>query len=143
MLKKCFKCGRRKKLELFYVHKEMGDGHLGKCKSCTKKDVNKRYYDPEANLRIREYERLRFKDEERKRKVSIYQKKMREKNPGKYRARYAIGHAIASGKVARMPCEVCSEPKSQAHHTDYRKPLQVTWLCRTHHMEAEGKRPWV
>lgn len=38
-MKKCFKCGIEKPLDAFYVHPQMGDGHLGKCKDCTKKDT--------------------------------------------------------------------------------------------------------
>ena len=37
--KKCFKCGVVKELAEYYKHKKMGDGHLNKCKECTKKDV--------------------------------------------------------------------------------------------------------
>lgn len=40
--KKCFKCGRRKLLNKFYVHPQMGDGYLGKCKDCTKRDSKAR-----------------------------------------------------------------------------------------------------
>lgn len=38
-VKICFKCNVEKPLSDYYVHKKMGDGHLNKCKECTKQDV--------------------------------------------------------------------------------------------------------
>lgn len=47
MEKICFKCQVTKPLSDYYKHSKMGDGHLNKCKSCTKNDAKKR----EAELR--------------------------------------------------------------------------------------------
>lgn len=131
--KQCFKCKIWKDIELFYKHAKMADGHLGKCKSCTKKDVHNRYYDPKNIYKIKEYERKRFKDPKRKEKVLEYQKKRRITYKGKNKARQAVCRAIKSGKLIKKPCEICSDPNSQAHHEDYRKYYKVRWLCPKHH----------
>lgn len=136
MKKHCFKCGRKKDLSLFYRHSEMADGHLGKCKKCTKTDVRIRYYDPEGHARIVAYERDRFKNPERKKKVLQYQRARRHRSPGKERARNKISSLISSGVLKRLPCEVCGTQRAQAHHLDYRRPLHIRWLCFKHHREV-------
>lgn len=42
---------------------------------------------------------------------------------------------IRRGTMKRLPCEVCGNPKSQAHHDDYSKVYDVRFLCRKHHNE--------
>lgn len=66
-------------------------------------------------------------------------RKYRAKFPEKYRARKIVERALACGSLKRMPCEVCANTKSEAHHDDYSKPLDVRWLCRKHHIEHHLK----
>jgi hypothetical protein len=55
----CFKCNKNKPLTDYYKHPKMGDGHLNKCKECTKDDVNKRYKEKVKDEHWLEYERER------------------------------------------------------------------------------------
>lgn len=57
------------------------------------------------------------------------------RNPLKNKVRNALQAKIRQGKIKRLPCEVCGEIKSQAHHNDYSKPFEVNWLCAEHHAE--------
>jgi hypothetical protein len=51
-------------------------------------------------------------------------------------ARDLTKHAHKIGALVRKPCEICGEPKSEAHHDDYTKPLAVRYLCRLHHAQC-------
>ena len=42
-------------------------------------------------------------------------------------------NAVKRGELKPQPCEVCGEVKAMAHHDDYDKPLEVRWLCHSHH----------
>jgi len=46
---------------------------------------------------------------------------------------YAVQCERMRGGLQPQPCAVCGCEKAVAHHEDYTKPLDVTWLCRTHH----------
>jgi hypothetical protein len=63
-------------------------------------------------------------------------KALKEHHPTRQRARITMKIAIACGRLVPQPCEVCGVPETQGHHTDYSKPLDVKWLCRTHHAAA-------
>jgi hypothetical protein len=132
MLKKCFKCGEEKSIDDFYVHKQMGDGHLGKCKECTKKDVRE-WYGKTFDER-REYERKRTQTENRKNQRLKNQKRYRSKYPTKARAVASANKRINQ----KEDCEFrwtgkCSPGIVHKHHPDYSKPLEVRWLCALHH----------
>ena len=137
--KTCFKCKEEQPITEFYVHRRMGDGHLGKCKACTKADVKaRRVAEPH---KLAAYERKRRADPERRSKQLEYQKTTRANNSFKYHARAMTQAAIRTGRLRRMPCSVCGNDNTEAHHEDYSKPLSVTWLCFVHHMERHGNVP--
>lgn len=127
-MKECFKCGKTKPLSGFYKHAQMGDGHLGKCKECTKRDVRD---NRQKNIeRIREYDRARGN-----RQTPKYRREYATRFPQKRKARRAVAYAIQSGKIKRGKCEVCGNDNVHAHHDDYLKMLEVRWLCPAHHRQ--------
>lgn len=122
-MKRCFICGRTLPLDEFYRHVGMADGHLNKCKDCS-----------------REY----FKSYRRSVPAEVwreraYNKVWRARNPGRQQIYSAVQRAIALGELVRQPCEVCNAPNVQAHHDDYSKPLEVRWLCPLHHGKTRMK----
>lgn len=64
-----------------------------------------------------------------------YKKNARAKNPQHAVARNAVYRAVKSGRLKKAPCH-CGDLRVQAHHADYSRPLEVTWLCRRHHLET-------
>lgn len=62
-------------------------------------------------------------------------------NYKKYRAHFKLRDAILRGDIKRKPCEVCGEEKSDGHHEDYSKPLEIMWLCHKHHEEHHHSTP--
>jgi hypothetical protein len=115
----------------------MADGHLNKCSACQKEN-SKENYRKRKEYR-KEYESRRSKTKSRKIKVAGYQRIRRKKFPEKDRARRLVTYYVRSGKILKAPCEVCGDKKVEAHHADYKKPLDVQWLCHFHHRQLEGR----
>lgn len=67
--------------------------------------------------------------------IDTRNRKWEQANPDKRRAQKAVENALAWGRMTRKPCERCGADKAHAHHDDYSKPLDVTWLCPKHHKE--------
>ena len=57
--------------------------------------------------------------------------------PQKQKARGKVQHSRLESK----PCEYpnCGCLKTEAHHWDYSRPLDVVWLCKKHHEEYHKK----
>lgn len=93
---------------------------------------------------IKNRERLLKKSSEYAKNNSIRISERRRKYRIEHRERLLAGkavyRAIKNGSLIRLPCVVCAKPKSEAHHDDYSKPLQVVWLCRAHHAKADVNR---
>lgn len=58
----------------------------------------------------------------------------RRKHPQRYAAHLAVQRALKSGELVKGDCAVCGSTQTDGHHSDYSKPLAVTWLCRRHHI---------
>ena len=95
--------------------------------------VNKRHLNAAANRRYRatKYGKIA---------AAQYAASHRERNPLKAKARAILNHAIRDGNVTSQPCIICLNPRTEAHHYDYSKPLQVIWVCQVHHslFHAQG-----
>lgn len=131
--KKCKDCGKLKNKLMFY-------GVQGECRECSKKRIKENYYLNRKHYIA--YEKERNQNPLRKANRILYQRTQRLKNKGKNLARYKLNKAVKKGLIIKQPCEKCNDIKSEAHHPDYRKPLSIIWLCRIHHMEIEGKKPF-
>ena len=129
----CFKCDVDKPLTEYYKHEKMGDGHLNKCKNCTKKDVNHHRVD---NLeRIREYDRQRGKFAKRIASNTEVTRAWRAEDKRRQQAHTAVAKGLRHGTILKEPCCRCGNEKSLAHHDDYDKPLDVMWLCQPCHKQ--------
>lgn len=55
-------------------------------------------------------------------------------NTQEYRRRRFLAHKLLQSlRRGKRPCVLCGLAKAERHHTDYRKPYSVVWLCRAHH----------
>jgi hypothetical protein len=128
-----------KPLDEFYAHPQMADGHLNKCKECTKADVFNHRHGPKRE-QVLAYDRARAKQPHRVEQRSLITKRWFAEHPERKRAHRKLRQAILSGLIQRWP--VCFMPdcnkKPEAHHPDYSDALAVVWLCPAHHKQAHA-----
>jgi hypothetical protein len=85
-------------------------------------------------------ERVRKWREDNREKFNENHNRSRKANAEKYKARYALNSAVLKGELLKLPCVVCGNEDVEAHHEDYSKPLEVMWLCKTHHTAIHSGR---
>lgn len=156
-MKICGTCNIEKEDGDFHKRKASKDGLAARCKECQRQYDKARANDPERVKAREEYQKTpqgqaavrRAKERwalKNKGKVAESTKRYREKNPNKYRAHGIVAYAIKQGNLYPEPCEICGKKKTEAHHDDYSKPLNVRWLCSKHHKQwhtdnGEGANP--
>ena len=127
-------------------YRRSGGGFMSVCKACHRVNVKanrearaeqyREYERHRANLPHRVAMREQYATTPRGRERSnAAKRRYLERNPVKRAAHIAVSNALRDGQMHRSPCEVCGNPKAEAHHDDYSKPLDVRWLCREHHAE--------
>lgn len=88
-----------------------------------------------------ECERERSRNYYRTHKEAFRERDKLHSHSQKTLARKKLRNAVVQGKITQKPCEQCGDKKSEAHHEDYSKPLEVTWLCRKHHTAIHHQTP--
>lgn len=144
-MKTCPKCGIEKQDSEFYMN---GGRPSGRCKPCVKayqatperrasmRSAISRYHkSPKGRAAKRRYEQTENGRQKRLEHASAHARR----HPDKYRARQTAAYAVRSGKIPKLPCAVCGSTEVHAHHHDYSKPLDVTWLCKKHHGELHAQ----
>jgi len=119
--KVCTKCGQFKALGEYHKNHMAADGLLTHCKECQR-----------ASCRFWNKVRLQARRES-----------MRDwhlEHPLASNAHKTANRAVHSGKLVRLACQVCGDPKTVAHHADYARPLDVTWVCRACHKRVHASR---
>jgi hypothetical protein len=142
-MKKCIKCGELLEESCFPTSFTNSSGLSGQCKKCTAIYMKERrrrmkVENPLEYEKHLEGERNRvkgLKQKQPKEKRKEYHKRYAQRNKHKMECQRMVHKAISDGVLIKQPCLFCKNPDSQAHHEDYSKPLEIIWLCKSHHYE--------
>lgn len=125
----CKSCNGNFDASAFYA------SNKSRCKTCIKAAVTANRL--EKIDYYRSYDRMRASQPHRVEKTKRVVNAWKLKHPKRRAAQVALGNALRDGRVEKFPCMVCGE-KSEAHHPDYDRPLDVVWLCPPHHKQAHA-----
>lgn len=127
--KRCPRCGETKPLEAFNRNRSRPSGRQDYCKTCTRSHRK-------AN---REKRRAMQRDWRRRNpdKIRQYRRTRESNHPEKEAANAAVRAAVDAGRLVRATvCEYCGNAtKTEGHHRDYSKQLEVVWLCHDCHVD--------
>lgn len=119
-MKICFRCEVEQPLTEFYAHKAMADGHLNKCKKCTKEDSAKRLSEVVSTPEGLEKEQKRHREKYHRLGYREMHKPTPE-NKKAIMARYTDKHpekANAKNKCTHLKVSVSGNEK---HHWSYQE----------------------
>lgn len=144
--KKCTRCGVEKDVSGFQKRSASKDGLTASCRECLSIYDKSRASAPKRVIARKNYmstDRGREVHRAASRRYYITNnesakassKKWVEENPKKRRVHGLVSYAIRIGHLKKMPCIICGNRNSHAHHCDYDKPMDVMWLCSLHHAE--------
>lgn len=144
-MKRCSKCGIKKSVKEFYYNKLMKDKLAFWCKKCTAaytKKYQKLYPKKILAAKIKYKKRMKRLGLFNRGKRKEQQARWLKKNKHKRKTHNAVFLAIKKGKLKKP--RICSNCKHKvkyifAHHKDYKKPLEVEWLCGRCHYEIHCK----
>ena len=141
-MKRCTKCGKTLPLEQFSRMTSASGGLRGPCRACASVWYH-RYYAANKTALVARSQRYhathrgeeaasarRYRSEHPEIAVAFAQQYSAQ-YPCRLSAKRAVASAIRNGKLVRPnACELCgSEGYLHAHHADYSRPLDVTFLC--------------
>lgn len=144
----CSKCAEWKDVESFSPNRHRECGRASSCRICVAAQARDYYrrHREKCVKRTGEWIKQRpekVKEYAKRHKVNRYRLLLldRERHPDRWKARKALNNAVRDGKLARLPCEVCGNPKTHGHHHSYEKAdwLKVKWLCVKHHREEHQR----
>jgi len=132
--KKCGRCQTNKETTEFYKSSLTTSGFRSYCKKCC---YSASRIWREKNIdKVRDFMRIYQREYMKKTNYKYFKKWVRENKKHfmlMHRAHSAVAKALRVGKINKEPCVVCGNRKSQAHHEDYARKLEVIWLCSIHH----------
>lgn len=117
-IKNCSTCNKDLPITDFNINKKAVDGLQSICRACHI-EYKASYEQTSVSIATQRFSSLKWNNG----------------NKTKTEAHKQVKAAIRNGNLHRQPCEQCESLKTEAHHEDYSKPLDVNWLCRKHHRE--------